>query len=232
MRAVCVSSFLDFDKICKKAGRHMTDEDHGRMSTAIEHVDIQCTGGRGNTAEHPSMEGLADYSKTNPRAVHCYLDEDFVGRLKRLVNSVCATGGMRTSRRAMHRYSVGVCLRWWDYTKTLRKIPVVHRKRGGGHRRGKGQQLVAQINDGESCMSLFIARIVHRDLIVASGEYKSSHRRNHHSSTTLARSPTCKLVVWSVPPGTGIVVWSVAGEPATIVDHGGQPLRCQPAASL
>ena len=57
-------------------------------------------------------------------------------------------------------------------------------------------------------------RLVHRDVIVgtrALGEYKSSHRHNHRSSTTLARSPTCKLVVWSVPPGTGIVVWSVAG---------------------
>ena len=43
----------------------------------------------------------------------------------------CITG-LWTSRRAMHRYSVGVCLRWWDYTKTLREIPVVHRKRGGG----------------------------------------------------------------------------------------------------
>ena len=119
----------------------MTDEEHENMCTAIEHALLTYNALADEAIRRnirrwkvlPKFHAFTHYyyHKTNPRAFHCYLDEDFVGRLKRLVNGVCATGGTRTSRRAMSRYSVGVCLRWWDYMKTLRNIPVVHRKRGG-----------------------------------------------------------------------------------------------------
>ena len=126
--------------ICRKAGRHMTDEEHEEMSQAIENAmlaynalaDDALRKGIRRWKVLPKFNALTHSwcSKTNPRAVHCYLDEDFVGRLKRIVNSVHGKG-TGTSKRAMIKYKIGVCLRWWDMQKTLRCIPVVHRKRDG-----------------------------------------------------------------------------------------------------
>ena len=140
LRAACFACLRDFDAICKNAGRHMTDEEHEEMSQAIENAllaynalaDTALRKGIRRWKVLPKMHALTHYwcSKTNPRAVHCYLDEDFVGRLKRIVNSVHGKG-TGTSKRAMIKYKIGVCLRWWDMQKTLRCIPVVYRKRDG-----------------------------------------------------------------------------------------------------
>ena len=49
----------------------------------------------------------------------------------RIANSVHGTG-TGTSNRAMNRYKVGVCLRWWDLQNTLRHVPVIHKSRNVG----------------------------------------------------------------------------------------------------
>ena len=94
LRAACISSFRDFDNICKKADRHMTEEQHENMSTAIEHAPLTYNALADKAIRRgirrwkvlPKFHAFTHYysSKTNLRAVHCYLDEDFVGRLKKL----------------------------------------------------------------------------------------------------------------------------------------------------
>ena len=81
LRAACFSSFREFDNICKKADRHMTDEQHENMSTAIENAlltynalaDKAIRRGIRRWKILPKFHAFTHYysSKTNPRAVHC-----------------------------------------------------------------------------------------------------------------------------------------------------------------
>ena len=60
------------------------------------------------------------HSRTNPRAVHCYADEDMVGRLKRIFITCHHS---TAAKRALQRYAIVVCLRWWHAVHELRGIP-------------------------------------------------------------------------------------------------------------
>ena len=50
-----------------------------------------------------------DHGGTNPRWVHCYADEDMVGRMKRLYKKC---HGATAPWRALQRYMIMVGLRW------------------------------------------------------------------------------------------------------------------------
>ena len=106
---------------------------------------------------------------------------------------------------------------------------------GRGHRRGKGQPLVAQLMMEKvachcSSRELFIAMslLALVTIIIRQGHWPDRRLVNLLFGVC-RREP---VLLFGVSPGTGIVVWSVAGEPASIVAHGGQPRRCQPTAGL
>ena len=61
-------------------------------------------------------------SRTNPRAVHCYADEDMVGRLKQIFNSC---HGLTAPRRSLQRYCMLLGLRWWAWLHDIRGLPYV-----------------------------------------------------------------------------------------------------------
>ena len=48
--------------------------------------------------------------EANPRRVHCYGDEDMVGRFKKLVSG-CHP--LTAGTRAVLRYSIMIAFRWW-----------------------------------------------------------------------------------------------------------------------
>ena len=61
-------------------------------------------------------------TRINPRRVTCMLDEDMVGRMKRIY---VRCHGKTAPKRALQRYQIVVCIRWWDMLATLRldKLP-------------------------------------------------------------------------------------------------------------
>jgi hypothetical protein len=55
----------------------------------------------------------------NPRHVHCYADEDMVGRIKRVYIKCHAD---TAPQRALQRYALHTCLRWWLALRRLRGL--------------------------------------------------------------------------------------------------------------
>ena len=55
----------------------------------------------------------------NPRWVHNYMDEDMVGKIKR-ISSKCH--GLTAGKMALNRYIILVGVRWWRRLSTLRGI--------------------------------------------------------------------------------------------------------------
>ena len=48
----------------------------------------------------------------NPRRITCYPDEDMVGKVKTIVE---ACHGKTAADRALFRYGILVCTRWWTW---------------------------------------------------------------------------------------------------------------------
>ena len=58
--------------------------------------------------------------QANPRSVHCYADEDMVGRVKRMLKRA---HGLTFSKVAPLRYIILAGVRWWDRLAQLRGLP-------------------------------------------------------------------------------------------------------------
>ena len=132
VRAVMVRSFVEADKVCRRAGRMLTAEQH---ETLCKHTDTALTCYNWLAAEShrngtylykvvPKFHAATHVydSRKNPRAVHCYPDEDMVGRLKRVYVSC---HGKTAPHRALQRYAMMICLRWWTALHSLRGIPML-----------------------------------------------------------------------------------------------------------
>ena len=132
VRAVMVRSFVEADKVCRRAGRMLTAEQH---ETLCKHTETALTC-YNKLATESYRNGTHLYkvvpkfhaathvydSRKNPRFVHCYPDEDMVGRLKRIYVSC---HGKTAPHRALQRYSMMICLRWWTALHSLRGIPML-----------------------------------------------------------------------------------------------------------
>ena len=129
VRALMVSGFCDADVQCRNAGRFFTRVQHARMCDALEKalvaynylaeesIRLETYNFKMIPKFHASSHSFDSF--WNPRASHCYADEDMVGRLKKIY---CNCHGSTASKRALQRYAIVVCTRWWAAEHELRNI--------------------------------------------------------------------------------------------------------------
>ena len=115
------------DLLMRRAGRHLTVVERQKLARFTESA-LACYGWLHRSAKarrvelwkvipkHHAWTHIAyDNMGTNPRSVHCYADEDMVGKAKRLYNK---RHGRTAPARSMQRYSLRQALRW---RRTLRE---------------------------------------------------------------------------------------------------------------
>ena len=130
MRAAMVKSFVDADRVCRRSSHFFTDEQHEEFCMHSERF-LVCYNSLAAEAINgdkklykllPKFHASTHHwdSRTNPRAVHCYADEDMVGRLKRIFITCHHS---TAAKRALQRYAIVVCLRWWHAVHELKGIP-------------------------------------------------------------------------------------------------------------
>ena len=134
-------SLVKFDAVCRHklkdqthpcAGRFLSVEESERLANHME-TALDCYNWLANDALEqnlrlwklqPQMHMLThlayDMAKeANPRRVHCYSDEDMVGKFKRLVN---ACHPLSAGTKSILRYSIMVAWRWWTLIADLRGV--------------------------------------------------------------------------------------------------------------
>ena len=130
-RATMIANFVKFDKVCRRNGRHLRASEHLLLCRYLEaalvsynHLAVGAAqAGRKLYKVIPKFHAITHYYSIgiNPRRVSCYQDEDMVGRMKRIY---VRCHGATAPRRALQRYAVLACIRWWDVLRQLRNIPM------------------------------------------------------------------------------------------------------------
>jgi hypothetical protein len=129
-RAIMIRGFVEADRTCRRAGRFLTRQEHAKLCDNMAFALVSYNA----LAQESFQLGTKLYkvvpkfhaathiydSLTNPRAVHCYADEDMVGRLKKIF-STCH--GSTAPLRSLQRYCMLVGLRWWCLLHDLRGLP-------------------------------------------------------------------------------------------------------------
>ena len=132
LRAGMLHHFVRADIVCRRAGRQFTDEDWCCASKHFESA-MKCynalaaeavTQNIKNWKLVPKFHALVhianDYNNTYPRRTQCYLDEDMVGKMKRIFVKCHAN---TAHYRSLQRYCILVGLRFWLALHVLRGIP-------------------------------------------------------------------------------------------------------------
>ena len=130
MRAAMMANFVRADRVCRLNGRHMSAGQHRLLCNYLESallaynncaVNAQAAGRRLYKVL-PKFHAMTHYYewRLNPRRVTCYQDEDMVGRCKRIY---VKCHGTTAPRRALQRYAILACVRWWEALRVLRGIP-------------------------------------------------------------------------------------------------------------
>ena len=127
---ICASRLADTSFPC--AGRFLSASEVAALQDSMEEA-LDCYVWLANDAvengikrwkTQPQMHMLTHMAydmagQANPRRVHCYADEDMVGRFKTLVS---ACHPRRASSRSLLRYSIMLSFRWWLRVAELRGL--------------------------------------------------------------------------------------------------------------
>ena len=130
VRSLLFTSYVEFDKVCRRAGRHFTREQH---EEACKHLEAALVANNSLAAEAikqkkllwkliPKNHAISHVydTRVNPRRVSCYQDEDMVGRCKRIY---IRCHGLTAPKRGLQRYAIVACKRWWAALGKLRGLP-------------------------------------------------------------------------------------------------------------
>ena len=121
LRACMFNAFVEADEIQRRSGRHLSQEAQAKLAAAMERalcaynalaVEAINAGVRlwRFIPKHHALTHIAyDNGGTNPRKVSCYLDEDMVGRMKRIY-VMCH--GHTAPYTSLKRYIILCGLRW------------------------------------------------------------------------------------------------------------------------
>ena len=123
----CIHGFCEADRICRRAGRYFTAEQHAEfcgwlevgLRSANELAAIALTRKWKLYKMLPTFHALTHYYDTrlNPRRATCYQDEDMVGRMKTIY---VRCHGKTAPRTSLQRYRVMIGIRWNDFMVQLR----------------------------------------------------------------------------------------------------------------
>ena len=125
----CIHGFCEADRICRRAGRYFTAEQHAEFCGWLE-VGLRSANELAAVALMrkwelykliPTFHALTHYYDTrlNPRRVTCYQDEDMVGRMKKIY---VRCHGKTAPRASLQRYRVMIGIRWNDFMAQLRGV--------------------------------------------------------------------------------------------------------------
>jgi hypothetical protein len=128
VRAQLFEAFVKVDETCRDGGRHLLPAAADALAAAMEHALLMYNALAANAFEqgrqlwkfipkHHALTHIAyDGHGTNPRAVHCYADEDMVGRMKKIY---VKCHGRTAPFRSIQRYIILVGQRWHQYVRPL-----------------------------------------------------------------------------------------------------------------
>lgn len=133
LRSAMLHHIIQADIVCRKQkSRYFTADE---QQSFAEHIHSSLTCYNALAAEAvasktlnwkliPKFHALThiarDFGNINPRRVHCYGDEDMVGKMKRIfIKCHAATACLRS----LQRYVIIVALKWWVVLHTLRGVP-------------------------------------------------------------------------------------------------------------
>ena len=131
-RYLLLGSLVAWDLVCRRNGRFLPTEEAEELASLTEKILSYFNA----LAEHcvklgkklwkflPKMHmfthmGYDQAKKANPRRVHCYSDEDLVGKMK-LICRRCHPMSLQV--RSVERYVIMISIRWWKHLAVLRGL--------------------------------------------------------------------------------------------------------------
>ena len=132
VRAAFFNSCVEFESACAREERFPKSDACESMADAVE-TALQCYSW---LREDAAFVGLWHMTpkfhmwthmaydmapKANPRVVHCFSDEDLIGKIKRVLERC---HGATASSTGIFRYVLWVSLRWWILLHHLKGIPL------------------------------------------------------------------------------------------------------------
>jgi hypothetical protein len=139
LRATLFDALVNVDQICRAGGRHLTAAAAEQLAVQMERSLLAFNALAASAAEAesllwkciPKLHALThiayDSHGVNPRSVHCYADEDMVGRMKRIY---LKCHGASAPKRALQRYIMLVGVRWHRHARPRPDRPAVKVPRG------------------------------------------------------------------------------------------------------
>lgn len=131
-RYLLLSSLVAWDLVCRRNGRFFPAAEAEEIASLTEQIlcyfnalaDHCMKIGRKLWNFLPKMHmfthmGYDMAKKANPRRVHCYSDEDLVGKMKAICRR-CHPKSLQV--RAIGRYLIMVSIRWWLHLAELRGL--------------------------------------------------------------------------------------------------------------
>ena len=131
LRAGMLKSFVDADKLSRRAGRVFTHAEHMQYSSLMRqgllaYNALAAQAMAANVKNYklvPKFHAVVHIilSRLNPRKQQCYDDEDMVGKIMRIfVKCHVSTA----SERTLQRYVIMIALRWWSKLHDFRRVPL------------------------------------------------------------------------------------------------------------
>jgi hypothetical protein len=129
IRAGMFCHFVQADVVCRRSGRHFTPEQRDRFAHHCERALVANHSLAHDALDeklykllpkHHAATHVAFDSDLNPRRVQCYPDEDMIGRMKKIFSSC---HGSTAHFRALERYAIMTCCRWWCELAKIRGAP-------------------------------------------------------------------------------------------------------------
>lgn len=131
LRAALFDSFVKADCAMRRSGRFLDTDARAEVAQHVEDAltlynalaTSAAAAGHARWRLIPKLHALThiayDNEGVNPRAVHCYQDEDMVGRVKRVY---MRCHGSTAPQRALERYVLHTALSWWLRLQVLRGL--------------------------------------------------------------------------------------------------------------
>jgi len=129
LRVALFDALARADVVCRRAGRHLTQQEQRGLAAAFEDALLASNALAASSIEagrplwnllpkHHALTRIAyDNGGVNPRWVSCYPDEDMVGRMKRIYRRC---HGSTAPERSLSRYVILLGVRWQSYALAIR----------------------------------------------------------------------------------------------------------------
>jgi hypothetical protein len=137
LRGTMAWAYISYHKVLDESeGLFLTDDEVGRFTSAastflkclqelmqIERRWVWRSRPKHHQLEHIMID-MVRVTKLNPKKICCLLEEDFLGKLKKIASPCRGLSPLSMSGRLLDRYMVSLALRW----KKKRALQVIHQQ--------------------------------------------------------------------------------------------------------